>query len=68
MSEAHLQEVDAEMERRWTAYVEAREVAERSDHIADGIAAGMAWKAFLDVFGRDPVFRKTLDAIPAEGI
>lgn len=58
MSVAHLQNVDTEMERLWDAYVYAREVAERSDHIADGIAAGMAWKAFLTLFLDDGQARK----------
>lgn len=34
----------------WQAYGRARDKAEKSQDLADGIAAGKAWAAFLKVF------------------
>lgn len=34
----------------WDAYLKARDKAERSRDIADGMAAGKAWAAWLDSF------------------
>jgi hypothetical protein len=38
------------LERRWEAFVAAKAQAERTGAIADGIAAGRAWAAFLAAF------------------
>jgi hypothetical protein len=40
----------AGLERRWEAFVAAKAQAERTGAIADGIAAGRAWAAFLAAF------------------
>ena len=34
----------------WDAYLAARDKAEKSRDIADGVAAGKAWAAWLDHF------------------
>lgn len=34
----------------WAAYLAARERAEHSRDVEDGIAAGKAWRAFLELF------------------
>ncbi|WOF74159.1 hypothetical protein QMT40_001806 [Parvibaculaceae bacterium PLY_AMNH_Bact1] len=68
MSLSNIQPVTDEMTRRWVAYVEARGIAERSDHIQDGIAAGMAWKAFLDLFLDDHHFNKMPGGSPMTGV
>lgn len=50
----HAEEID----RLWAEYLAARDRAERSRDIADGIAAGRAWAAFLRAFeGRTPLLR-----------
>ena len=36
----------------WDRYVVARDQAETSGDIKDGIAAGKAWRAWLERFGR----------------
>jgi hypothetical protein len=36
----------------WRAYTSARDKAERSQNIADGIAAGKAWAMWLQLFER----------------
>lgn len=41
-----------EAERLWQAWLDARKVAQASDRIEDGIAAGHAWAAFLALFAR----------------
>jgi hypothetical protein len=38
------------VQRLWDLYLDARCKAEQSTDIADGIAAGKAWAAFLDAF------------------
>jgi hypothetical protein len=38
------------VEFRWEAFVAAKAQAERTGAIADGIAAGRAWAAFLAAF------------------
>ncbi|KPH79341.1 hypothetical protein [Bosea vaviloviae] len=43
---------DMEAERLWQAWLDARKVAQASDRIEDGIAAGHAWAAFLALFAR----------------
>lgn len=68
MSMSNVQLVNEEMERLWNAYVEARNVVETSNHIKDGIAAGMAWKAFLDVFLDDTHTEKMPDGSPSGGV
>jgi hypothetical protein len=40
----------SETERRWSAYLVARQKAEQTGRIEDGIAAGEAWAAFLALF------------------
>ena len=46
--------LDAERERRqseiWARYIVARDAAERTGDIEHGIAAGFAWRAWLDTF------------------
>ncbi len=41
---------DQTVQAAWDAYVVARDKAERSNDVADGIAAGKAWREFLDLF------------------
>jgi hypothetical protein len=41
---------EAEQERRWSAFAAARERAQATGRIEDGIAAGRAWGAFLNAF------------------
>lgn len=36
----------------WAAYLAARDKAEKSGDIQDGIAAGKAWRLWLERFGR----------------
>ena len=43
---------DMEAERLWQAWLDARAVAMESGRLADGIAAGHAWAAFLALFAR----------------
>ena len=43
---------DAEAERLWQAFLDARAIAQESHRLADGIAAGHAWAAFLALFAR----------------
>jgi hypothetical protein len=38
----------------WSAFIQARALAERSNDIADGIRAGKAWAAFLHEFEAMP--------------
>lgn len=40
----------ANIHAAWSAYCAAREKAERSGRIEDGIAAGHAWRAWLSLF------------------
>lgn len=40
------------LEAKWAAYMKARERAEKSRDIRDGIAAGEAWSAWLELFQR----------------
>jgi hypothetical protein len=40
----------AGVERLWEAFVAAKARAERTGAIADGIAAGKAWRAWLKLF------------------
>lgn len=41
---------DDRIEGLWDAYLAARDRAEHSRDVKDGIAAGKAWAAFLDQF------------------
>jgi len=41
---------EARAQEAWDRYIAARATAERSAAIEDGIAAGNAWRAFLDLF------------------
>lgn len=41
---------DERIEGLWKAYLVARDQAEHSRDVRDGIAAGKAWAAFLDQF------------------
>lgn len=41
---------DERTQTLWEAYLAARDRAERSRDVADGIAAGKAWAAWLDHF------------------
>jgi len=36
----------------WDAYVAAKERAQATDDLRDGLAAGRAWRAFLNLFVR----------------
>lgn len=45
---------DAEMERRWAEVVAAKQKAEETGDIRDGIAAGQAWGAFMSLFWTPP--------------
>ena len=38
------------IERRWIEFVAARDKAMASRNVADGIACGRSWSAFLEVF------------------
>lgn len=40
------------VQEAWDAYLAAREVAEKSRDIVDGIAAGKAWRQWLELFQR----------------
>jgi hypothetical protein len=40
----------SEVERRWDAYLAAKRQADATGDYADGLAAGRAWAAFLDMF------------------
>jgi hypothetical protein len=42
-----------DVHRRWEAYVAAKVAAERTRDIRDGIAAGKAWRHFLEAFLED---------------
>lgn len=42
--------IETRPDRLWREYCEAREKAERSTAIEDGIAAGRAWRRFLAEF------------------
>lgn len=41
---------DQSVQAAWDAYVVARERAEKSSDVMDGVAAGKAWRDFLDLF------------------
>lgn len=41
---------DQSVQAAWDAYVVARERAEKSNDVMDGVAAGKAWRDFLDLF------------------
>jgi len=41
---------EARTERLWTLYVMARQTAETSSRLEDGIAAGGAWAVFMREF------------------
>lgn len=41
---------DQRIEGLWQAYLVARDRAEHSRDVRDGVAAGKAWAAFLDQF------------------
>lgn len=43
---------DMEAERLWQAWLDARALAMESGRLADGIAAGHAWAAFLALYAR----------------
>jgi hypothetical protein len=42
--------IPAEAPERWQIYCHFRERAERSHDLADGVAAGHAWRHFLQAF------------------
>lgn len=42
--------LDAHVHRVWTEYLAARERADETKAVADGIAAGRAWRRWLDLF------------------
>ena len=46
----------------WADYVRLSEVAQETMNLDDGIAAGRAWKAFMDDF-LEPSQRTDMDAI-----
>lgn len=46
--------VDERMQALWQAFLEARGKALASGRIEDGISAGKAWAAWLDVFAPVP--------------
>lgn len=41
---------DVNVQDAWDRYVTARDIAERTRDIQDGIAAGKAWRLWLDLF------------------
>lgn len=43
-------ERDLSMQEAWDTYVAAQEQAKRSGRIEDGIAAGKAWRRWLEMF------------------
>lgn len=51
---AAIHRLETRLERRWSAYCRARERAERSRNIQDGIRAGRAWARWLAEFLRLP--------------
>lgn len=42
--------IDIKLQRAWADYVSCRERAEASKNINDGIAAGNAWRRWLEMF------------------
>ncbi len=52
-------------EAEWLAYVNAARLAQQSLARADGIAAGRAWRRFLDTF-LSPHQRDALHGVPPE--
>jgi len=68
MNLSNIQPIEDETAQRWDAYVTARGVAERSEYLKDGIAAGMAWKAFLDLFLEDYHYAKMPGGSPSTGV
>lgn len=43
----------SELERLWAAYVQASRRAQETHVIDDGIAAGRAWRAWLEAFASE---------------
>lgn len=43
---------DLTVAETWDAYVAARELADRTKKIEDGIAASKAWRAWVELFDR----------------
>jgi len=41
---------DVSVQEAWDRYLEARDRAECSRDVSDGIAAGKAWRTFLELF------------------
>lgn len=41
---------DVTVQQAWDRYLEARDRAECSRDVSDGIAAGKAWRTFLELF------------------
>lgn len=38
------------LQKTWDAYVSAREIAEATRKLEDGVAAGKAWRRWLDLY------------------
>lgn len=47
---AQIVSITSRQDQVWSAYLEAKERAEKSGAMADGIEAGRAWRRWLDLF------------------
>lgn len=45
--------IDARLQETWAAFVAAQQQAQASGKIEDGIAAGRAWRRWIDLFLTD---------------
>lgn len=50
--------INARLDAVWAEYLAARQKAEKSTDIEDGIAAGRAWRRWLDLFLNDDQRKK----------
>jgi len=48
----------------WRDYLSARDAAERTRNIQDGIAAGQAWRNWLSAFASVPAADELATAVP----
>lgn len=57
--------MESRPDRLWREFCEARDKAQRSNAVEDGIAAGRAWSRFLAEFVGDRDLRASVHGIPA---
>ena len=50
---AEIISINEHKQRLWDAFVDAQRIAQKSGSINDGIAAGHAWRRWLDAFMTD---------------